>query len=182
MQAFGEGLVSARVGLFNKFCVYCGAAGRGQLSFEICGPDADTATSMLSALPIDQVYVLPAAIDEQAGVVYVNYKVSARGAPPCHVPVFVAHIAACTSTSLLSLARIGFYVLWIYFNGVPIPSAPFVVRAVLDSDARLQHPVRPVPPRPAFHCELLNRLHQRCAVSRLAEDALDQVAHHQRAQ
>ena len=83
MQAFGEGLVSARVGRFNKFGVYCGAAGGGQLSFELCGPDvdADAHTSTLHALSDNQVYVLPATLDKEAGVVLVNYQVRDRGMP-----------------------------------------------------------------------------------------------------
>ena len=182
VQAFGEGLLSARVGALNKFGVYCGAAGNGELSFELCGPETCTATSMLSALPVDQVDVLPAAIDKKAGVVLVNYKVSSRGAPPC--PALPCHYYR--STVLFSLthshrhARVGYYVLWIYFNHVPIPSAPFILRAVHDEDARLQQPVR------HCHCELVNLRHVSSltltVLSPLAEGAPAQVAHRQRAQ
>lgn len=44
----------------------------------------------------------------------------------------------------------GYYVIWIYFDGVPIPSAPFIVRAVRESDAPLQHEVREL--RDIEHC------------------------------
>lgn len=47
----------------------------------------------------------------------------------------------------------GYYVIWIYFDGVPIPSAPFIVRAVCESDAPLQHGVREL--RAIEYCTLV---------------------------
>ena len=166
VQAFGEGSESARVGRFNEFGVYCSAAGSGQLSFQLCGPDvdADAHTSTLRALSDNQVYVLPATIDKEAGVVLVNYKVSDRGARPCMYSLEPRYSLGLYSRSRTrtnsphTRARVGFYVLWIYFNGVSIPSAPFVVRAVHDEDARLQHPVRPALSMPLPR--LLLRAHQ----------------------
>lgn len=80
VQAFGEGLVRAFVDKMNWFGVYCGAAGRGQLTFEVCGPSMETDSSVLSAMAYDQVFADSVVIDENAGVLHIHYKVTSRGA------------------------------------------------------------------------------------------------------